>query len=139
MAEIYNFRPEDAERFAMERGIKYKHRGDELVFKWCPYCQGDNKDKETFAISLTTGQFNCKRSSCSVRGNMVTLARDFNFSLGRDSDTYYGIPWQRFKTFTKKAESIEPSDAAEEYFQTRGISPETVRKYHITARKDNDA
>ena len=139
MAEIYEFRPEDAERFAAERGIKYKHRGDELVFKWCPYCQGDNKDKETFAISLTTGQFNCKRSSCSVRGNMVTLARDFNFSLGRDSDAYYGIRWQRFKTFTKKAESIEPSDAAEEYFQTRGISPETVRTYRITARKDNDA
>ena len=58
MAEIYEFRPEDAERFAAERGIKYKHRGDELVFKWCPYCQGDNKDKETFAISMSTGQFN---------------------------------------------------------------------------------
>ncbi len=139
MPEIYNFRPEDAERFAAERGIKYKHRGDELVFKWCPYCQGDNKDKDTFAISLTTGQFNCKRSSCSVRGNMVTLARDFNFSLGRDSDTYYGIRWQRFKKFQKKAENIAPSDAAEAYFQTRGISPETVRKYHISVRKDNDA
>lgn len=139
MPEIYNFRPEDAERFAAERGIKYKHRGDELVFKWCPYCQGDNKDKDTFAISMTTGQFNCKRSSCSVRGNMVTLARDFNFSLGRDSDTYYGIRWQRFKKFQKKAENIAPSDAAEAYFQTRGISPETVRKYHISVRKDNDA
>ena len=139
MPEIYNFRPEDAERFAAERGIKYKRRGDELVFKWCPYCQGDSKDKETFAISLTTGQFNCKRSSCSVRGNMVTLARDFDFSLGRDSDTYYGIRWQRFKKFPKKAETIEPSDAAEEYFQTRCISPEIVQKYHITVRKDNDA
>ncbi len=139
MAEIYEFRPEDAERFATERGIKYKHRGDELVFKWCPYCQGDNKDKDTFAINLTTGQFNCLRASCSVKGNMVTLARDFGFSLGRDSDAYYGIKWQRFKTFTKKADSIEASDAAEAYFQTRGISPETVRKYHITVRNDNDA
>ena len=139
MAEIYEFRQEDAERFASERGIKYKRRGDELVFKWCPYCQGDNKDKETFAISLTTGQFNCKRASCSVRGNMVTLARDFGFSLGRDFDMYYGVKWQRFKTFTKKAESIETSDAAEAYFQTRGISRETVQKYHITVRKDNEA
>ena len=138
MANIYDFAPEDAERFAAHMGIKAKRRGDELSFVWCPYCQGGGKDKNTFSINMTTGQFKCLRSSCSISGNMITLSRDFGFSLGRDADTYYGIKWQRFNTFTKKPETIEIRDAAVEYLEGRGISREITKRYYITTLKDRE-
>ena len=138
MANIYDFSPEDAERFASHMGIRTKRRGNELTFYWCPYCQGGGKDKNTFSINLDTGMFKCLRSSCSIQGNMITLSRDFGFSLGRDADAYYGLKWQRFKTFTKAAENIEVRDAAVEYMASRGISRETTDRYHITTAKDAD-
>ena len=138
MKDYYQFKPEDAERFAAEHNIKCRRRGNELLLKWCPYCMGNGKDKETFSINLGNGQFNCLRASCGAKGNMISLSRDFGFSLSPDSDTYYGIKWQRFKTFTKKAEDIEVPDSTTAYFATRGIGPETVKKYHITARKDDE-
>ena len=87
MNSIYEFQPEDAERFAREIGITARRQGDELKFKICPYCKS-RKDKGTFAINLKTGAFNCKRASCGAKGNMLTLAKDFGFSLGRDIDAY---------------------------------------------------
>ena len=85
MNSIYEFQPEDAERFASFIGITARRNGDELKFKICPYCKS-RKDKGTFAINLKTGAFNCKRASCGAKGNMLTLAKDFDFSLGRDVD-----------------------------------------------------
>ena len=138
MAIIYEFIPEDAERFASHVSIKTRRRGDELQFVWCPYCRGGGKDKNTFSINLKSGQFKCLRASCSISGNMIILSRDFGFSLGRDSDTYYGIKWQRFKTFTKVPENIEIKDAAVRYMKSRGSSQETTKRYYITTEKDHD-
>ena len=73
----YRFQPEDAFRFARERGIKARQIGDNLHFEKCPYCGGGgSNDKKTFAIDLRTGVFNCLRGSCLARGNMVTLSRE---------------------------------------------------------------
>ena len=138
MANIYDFAPEDAERFASHMGVKTKRRGNELTFTWCPYCQGGGKDKNTFSINMETGQFKCLRSSCSIQGNMITLARDFGFSLGRDADSYYGLKWQRFKTITKKPETIEIREPAVAYLEGRGISREITKRYYITTLKDKD-
>lgn len=138
MPSIYNFNPADAERFAVHVGIKTRRRGDELSFMYCPYCQGGGKDKNTFSINLETGQFKCQRASCSIQGNMITLSRDFGFSLGNDADTYYRIKWQRFKTFEKESGKIEVRDAAVEYMASRGISRETTERYHITTKKSDE-
>ena len=83
---MYQFDPDDAYRFAKEQGIRTRQNGGELIFSVCPYCRSTTGDKNTFAISLKNGAFNCKRSSCNAKGNMLTLAKDFNFSLGRDVD-----------------------------------------------------
>ena len=100
--EYYEFKKEDAYEFARVSGIQSKQRGDELQLLSCPYCRGGkNGDKGTFSISLVTGQFKCLRSSCSVSGNMVTLARDFDyFSLGKDIDAYYRILWLKMISST---------------------------------------
>lgn len=130
---MYEFRVEDAERFAQESGFKVRRFRNELVFEKCPYCGSDSRDKEKFAINLRTGQFNCFRASCGAKGNMLTLARDFNFSLGRDADTYYRIGPQKHYRIFKKPEVIEPKDKALEYLKSRGIGESVVRKFQITA------
>lgn len=127
---IYQFKEEDAVRFAREHG-KFRKRGSELVLLNCPYCRA--KDKETFSISLTTGQFECKRGSCGAKGNMITLSRDFDFSLGRDADAYYNTveySKKQYREFRNK--HIEVKDEAIKYLGSRGISEEVVRKYEIT-------
>ena len=136
---IYNFKAEDAEAFARMVGIRTKHSGDQLEFMFCPYCKA--ADKWTFGISLRTGQFECKRASCGVRGNMITLSRDFNFSLGREVDTYYrstDYSKQQYKRFKDAHRIIETKPAAVKYLQGRGISEATTLKYEITTRKDDD-
>ena len=91
MGKLYEFKEEDAYSFARHVHIQAKARGRELQFFHCPYCRGGKggKDKGTFSINLQTGQFKCLRSSCSISGNMITLARDFDFSLGIEVDEYY--------------------------------------------------
>ena len=132
---MYKFDKEDAIRFARERGIRSKIVGNELRLKTCPYCQS-TKDKDTFAINLDTGMFNCKRSSCSAHGNMITLHRDFGFSLGSYADEYYDHS-KPFRTFPRVDKPV-PKDPAIAYMEGRGISKATCEKYHVTVKKDND-
>lgn len=132
---MYEFNKEDAIRFARERGIKAKTVGNELRLQRCPYCKS-TKDKDTFAINLDTGMFKCMRSSCGAHGNMITLHKDFGFSLGNYVDEYYDRA-RPFRTFPKK-EKPEPKDKAIEYLEGRGISEAVCKKYHITISKDNE-
>ena len=134
--EYYEFKKEDAYEFVRVSGIQSKQRGDELQLLFCPYCRGGkNGDKGTFSISLVTGQFKCLRSSCSVSGNIITLARDFDyFSLGKDIDAYYQTGKQkRFRRF-KKMENIKPKTEAITYLESRKITAATAEKYQITVQ-----
>lgn len=135
---MYEFKPEDAERFAREQGAKTHRTRKELIFEKCPYCGSSSNDKEKFAINLRTGQFNCFRASCGAKGNMITLARDFNFSLGNDADTYYRIGPQRHYRVFKKPEAIEPKEDAIEFMQSRGIGEDVCRKYQITSNAEGN-
>lgn len=136
---LYNFRPQDAYDFANHVHIKALQKGDELLFKICPYCKGASSkksDEKTFSINLNTGQFKCFRASCGVTGNMITLSRDFDFSLGLENDRYYR-PKIR-KPFKKPAEKIIPKPPAIEYLASRGISEAVANRYEITTQKDRD-
>ena len=135
---LYDFDVSDAERFARERGIRTRKYGNELSFQYCPYCGGgQNHDKETFAIGLDSGAFNCKRSSCGMTGNMLTLAKDFDFRLSDAVTRYFnmGEYKNRYKPYTYK--KVEPRDEAVEYLKSRGISEKVCRDYDITIKKDN--
>lgn len=137
MNELYEFKKEDAFQFARAIRAEAFTRGDELVFKYCPYCGGgEHKDKKTFAINLVTGACNCQRGSCARKGNMITLAQDFEqFSLGDGLDDYY-LNRERFKRFIRRP--IVVRDPAVEYLKSRGIPEEITRKYEITVRTDAD-
>lgn len=134
---IYQFNPEDAYRFAREQGIRTRQTGSELVLSVCPYCRQTTKDKNTFAINLENGAFNCKRSSCGAKGNMLTLAKDFDFSLGRNVDEYYSQK-RRFKDLSRYPRPDTRPNAVK-YMEGRGISREVTERYSITTRKDNDS
>lgn len=137
--KLYEFKREDAFRFAdMVYGGK-KQKGDELEFQFCPYCKGGSrKDKGTFSINLNTGQFECKRSSCSARGNMLSLSRDFGFSVSEEIDRYYNINDYNGKFKKFKEAHIQSKDGAVKYMAERGISEDICRKYEITTKEGQD-
>ena len=110
--------------------------GDELTFKYCPFCQGgQHNDKYTFSVSLRTGQYNCLRGTCGEHGGFVSLAKAFNFPL--DFGTQAPMKKEYKRLPQKKLSEIVVRDTAIEYMKSRGISENTVRKFGITAQKDN--
>ena len=137
--DIYKPTEEDIFRFANHVGAKVKRHGDEIQFDKCPYCKGGHgykKDTFTFAININSGAFNCKRSSCGVAGNMFTLAKDFDFSLGRDVDEYFR-PRKQYRSFGV-LNQIVPKEPAIAYLQSRGISEETAKKYEVTTQTNHE-
>jgi archaellum biogenesis ATPase FlaH len=135
---IYKFNTSDAWDFARQQGIEVKQSGDQLHFKTCPYCKprATRDNTRTFSINLRTGQFKCLRESCGVTGNMITLSRDFDFSLGNDVDEYYQSKKQ-FKKIPTPKEPIIPKEPAVAYLESRGISEEIAKRYEITTQTDH--
>lgn len=138
---IYNFKEEDAYGFARFVGSPVKRHGDELRFtRYCPYCHGGSgskRDTDTFSINLRTGQFKCLRSSCGITGNMITLARDFDFDIGSQVMEYYQ-PRKKYRKLKTPKEPIAPKEPAVKYLEGRGISEEIAKKYEITTQSGRD-
>ena len=138
MSNFYEFKTEDAERFARDYGPA-RRRGDELVLRKCPYCGDTTKDTFTFSINSKTGQFQCKRGKCNAKGNMLTLSRDFGFQISEEVNRYYNVNNfnDRFRRFKDAHQIIESNDPAIEYLKSRGISEQVCREYEITTREDD--
>ena len=133
----YEFDKEDALRFASDQMAQTKQRGDELMFRECPYCHGRGKGNEyKFSINLKTGLYKCMRASCGAHGNMIDIARDFGFDLGNGFEYYQ--PRKVFREFKRPEKKIEPKSAAVEYLESRGISKEITTEYEITVKKDDE-
>lgn len=139
MRSFYEFKPDDAYDFARHVGIQARAHGDELMFRTCPYCKPKptKGNIQTFSINLKTGQFKCLRASCGVTGNMITLSRDFDFSLGNEIDEYYR-PKKEYRRLKTPKEPIKPKDPAIKYLESRGISEEVARRYEITTQTNRD-
>lgn len=130
---IYEFKERDAYDFARHLHARVKPHGNELRFTgYCPYCNGGKShDRDTFSINLKTGQYKCMRASCSVTGNMITLSRDFDFSLGVETDEYYA-PRKQYRKLSTPKEPIQPKEPAVKYLESRGITEAVAKKYEIT-------
>jgi len=135
----YEFKAQDAYDFARHIHARTKPYGDELRFTgYCPYCNGGKRhDKDTFSINLRTGQYKCLRSSCSVSGNMLTLSKDFDFSLGIEIDEYYR-PQRQFRTLITPDSPIVPKPRAISYLESRGISESIARIYEVTVHNKQE-
>lgn len=137
--KMYEFKEQDAFDFARHVGIEARPHGGELFFKTCPYCRPrpTKGNVRTFSINLTTGQFKCLRASCGVSGNMVTLSRDFDFSLGNETDEYYR-PRKQYRRLKTPEKPIVPKDTAVSYLESRGISASVAQRYEITTQNQRD-
>lgn len=136
----YEFNIDDVFRFASFVGRRVFNKGNEIVFDVCPLCRGGGgKDKKTFSINSSTGQCECKRSSCSYRGNMITLARDTGFELSDQVVRHYNIGGRNNKFKTFRNQHIEVTDKAISYLQKRGISKAVVERYEITTWPNKDS
>lgn len=138
---MYEFKEEDAFGFARHIGIEAKVRSGQLHFKTCPYCKpkATKDNMNTFAIDLKTGQFKCLRSSCGIHGNMITLSRDFDFSISEEIDRYYNRDDYNAKFKKFRQAHIEVRDKAIQYMASRGISEAVVRKFQITTQNGKDS
>ena len=137
---MYEFKEQDAFEFARHVGIEAKVRSGQLHFKTCPYCKpkATKDNMNTFAIDLKTGQFKCLRSSCGIHGNMITLSRDFDFSISEEIDRYYNRDDYNAKFKKFRQAHIEVRDNAIQYMASRGISEAVVRKYRITTQSGKE-
>ena len=139
---MYNFDIDIKEavyNLSQQTGISFKKVRNEYSFVRCPYCnQKADPNQRKFSVNERTGQFQCFRASCSAKGNILTLAKDFNLDLGSTANEYYGLGRQRHYKYTPLKEPIESKDAAIEYLKGRGISEEICRKYQITATDDGN-
>lgn len=137
MYSPYEFKEQDAFDFARHVHAETNVRNGELFFKICPYCnpKPTRDNIKSFSINLTTGRFKCFRASCGVQGNMITLAKDFDFSLGNEVDEYYQ-PKKQYRKFKKQEKPIEPKPEAIRYLESRGISEEVAKEYEITVQTD---
>lgn len=136
---IFNPTQDDIWRVVNSFGERTKiiRSRNEIQLQYCPYCHGGHKHEPwKFAINLETGAFNCIRATCNARGNLITLAHDFNISLGRDADEYYHIKPGQFKVIKKQLTQEDVKDTAIAYLGGRGIPEDIVRRYRITAQKD---
>ena len=138
-ARLYEFRADDAFAFAWHVGIEAKPHNGELFFKTCPYCKPrpTKGNTQTFSINLQTGQFKCLRASCGVSGNMITLSRDFDFSLGNEADEYYR-PRRQYRKLKTPKEPIRPKESAVGYLEGRGIPAEVAPRYESTPQEAHD-
>lgn len=131
---IYEFKKQDAYDFARHVGAKANTKGDELFFKICPYCHGKGVGNDnSFSINLRTGQFKCFRDGCGAQGNMITLSKDFDFSLGFQVDEYF-TPKKTYRSLPKPKKPIEPKPEAIKFLESRGISEAVAKKYQITVQ-----
>ena len=125
----YEFRSGDVIAFANAFGHETVEKGNELFFKFCPYCNGGGHDKETFSVNLETGAFKCFRASCNKSGHFVEMARDFDYPIEN------GFAKRKYRRLQQV--KIETRNEAVEYMKSRGISEEISKRYRLTVQKNN--
>lgn len=127
---------EDAVRNLAEKHFtnEWKIKNGQIVTTYCPFCHGgNNEDKDTFAIGLYNGAYNCLRGSCNKRGSFKELC-DY---LGERPPASYEM---KIKNNSKKNYSKPDSSCYAEinesiisYFATRHISVETLKAFRVQA------
>jgi twinkle protein len=128
----YQFRKDDAFAFAASIGAVVSEKGNELHFRFCPYCKGgDHHDKDTFSVNLEHGAFCCLRSSCGRQGHFVELCRDFNYPL-----QFAEQPKKKYRNLVQRPVRIR--NKAIEFMASRGISEDVCRAYNITTQSKAD-
>lgn len=117
---------EEITTFADQHLAPYKLRSTELIADLCPYCKGGSSgDRNTFYLSLSTGQFICHRAHCGKSGGFPSLLRHFGLAPHSRNVTK-SLTALDLKTFPR-------TPVIDQYFSARGISTATLDHFGIAA------
>lgn len=128
------------ENLARKHFGEYKIKNGQIIPTYCPICHGGkNGDKETFAVGLYNGAFNCKRGSCpgingSREGNFKQLCNFFGETAFEFSQLPRSI--RSTKKVYNKPDPNKLKPVTEEivtFFATRGISADTLKDFRIAS------
>ena len=124
----YEITLEDAIGFAQFVGAETKQKGDELTFRYCPYCGSastPHDDEWKWSLNIKTGVYGGFRESCDHKGKFQKMCRDFGYKLPFFAEQEYAqIPQPRGR--------IIPKESALAYLKNRNISKEIAERYEIT-------
>ena len=117
---------------------EYKIRNGQIIPELCPICHGgDNHDRETFAVGMFNGSYNCKRGNCpgingKKEGNFKTLSNFF----GEAGFEFSQLP-QTIRAAKKTYNKPDPNKYQEitneciNFMATRGISVDTLKDFNV--------
>lgn len=118
----------------INKAVEYlgaKRYGNEYVSK-CPFCKSD---KEKFYLNAHTGQYSCKRASCSASGNLTTLFKHLGFNdIIEYDEEEYNLSEVKHKqpiSIDGIRELKETDTEIIDYMVSRGISYETLKKANV--------
>lgn len=117
----------------------FKVKNGQVVAEYCPICKGNTHDRETFAIGLSNGLWQCLRGTCGKKGNFKQLCDMF----GEQAPTTYSLPTitqQRKKSYDRpNSEELCPvTPEIIKYFALRRISEQTMQDWKISADKNGN-
>jgi len=108
--------------FAEKHLGEYKTKNNEIVTKYCPFCEGgQNHDKYTFAMTLRDGAYNCKRGTCDAKGSFTDLLRHYGEPVGTNLERT-----KKPVEYTPPQTTIDPAKKkVEDYLRKRRFTKET--------------
>ena len=112
----------------------FRVKNGQVVAEYCPFCRGRDKDRETFAIGLSNGLWQCLRGSCGRKGNFKQLCEHF----GEQAPVGYSLPKmteQQKKIYDRPNKDIlyPMTEEIVTYMATRRISEQTLLDWNISA------
>jgi archaellum biogenesis ATPase FlaH len=124
----------------LSRHVHYmKTYGDELRFRPCPKCMGDNNNNPSIQINVKTGLWRCFR--CHAVGNWYQLTKAYGESL-HVSDRYKDYTFKEYdpeiiRHFINEVrrpvhDGHYPSLLA--YCESRGISADTLKTFRVSSK-----
>lgn len=114
-----------AARFLGEHTVK----GNEIIPKLCPFCQGGNHhDKNTFALNFENHTFNCKRGSCNRSGHFNQLCHEYGVQSS-EAAPYAPVVRRQYRKPQTAAKPTGSTSMA--YLAKRGITPVTAAAFGV--------
>lgn len=117
----------------------FRVKNGQVIAEYCPFCGGNSHDKETFAIGLNNGAWQCLRGSCGKKGNF----RQICYHFGEEAPIGYSLPKvteQKKKVYDHpNTDMLYPmTEDIVTYFATRRISEQTLLDWKIAADKQGN-
>ena len=118
---------------------KFKQKGAEIIPEYCPFCKGGNHgDKNTFALNMQSGVYNCRRGSCGVTGTFNQLLKHFGEQAAFSPN--YEIAPAKLREFIRPKSTVTPAQKkVNDYLTKRGFSKETWERRGVGEVEGNIA